>query len=78
MRNNEILRLLWVPLACAAMTSGVTFAADPPPPRNRAEVEAVLSRAPPALSESELRTLAFSSRVGGNGGLVQRKGGRVE
>jgi len=57
MRNNDILRLLWVLLAWAVMTSGVTFAAEPPPPRNRAEVEAVLAKAPPALSASELRPL---------------------
>ena len=61
MKNNDIQQLLWAALAWAAMTSAVTFAAKkpqtPPPPRNRAEVEAVLAKAPPAMPASKLRAL---------------------
>ncbi|MFC1596355.1 hypothetical protein ACFL5Q_00215 [Planctomycetota bacterium] len=60
MKRSGTLRLLWIPLAWAAAASCGTFAAEPPqspPPRNRAAVEAVLAKAPPASAESELRPL---------------------
>ena len=63
MRDNDILRLLLAALSWAATASGITFAAEmpqaPPAPRNRAEVEAVLAKAPPALPASELRPLSI-------------------
>jgi len=51
------------PVAWAATTCGATCAAETPrsqlPPRDRAELEAVLAKAPPALPASELRPLRY-------------------
>lgn len=48
---------LWMFTALAAMWSQVSTAAEAPPPRSRAEVEAVLARVPAAPAASELRPL---------------------
>ena len=55
MRYSTIL-----PMALVLLTAGVTrlsSAAQPPRPHSRDEVEAVLAKAPPAPSESQLRNL---------------------
>jgi hypothetical protein len=59
MKRNCFLLLVW--LLSVLTISAATYAAEtpppPPPPRTRAEVEAVLAKAPPAPSASELRPL---------------------